>query len=197
METTTAIAAFAIKHSFRLLRLGLANAPSPACGGGYTKRHRYSSRQLRLRHHILGRARPAGVGEIEHDAVGILVFRFIKRIWRGRSPCEVGAARIDDLLFGGIEVIDPHAEMVKTKLLVLVLLLEQRDIDDAVRQINAAARRAGAFQSERFLVEFRGFLSIRNDDGDMANSGHEGPFLVLRRAEKLTLLPSAQIRFPI
>src|SRR5215471_7141086 len=73
--------------------------------------------------------------------------------------------------------------MVKPEPLVLVFLLVQRDIDTAVRQVNAAARRAGTFQSERLLVELCRFLSIRNDNGDMTNSGHEGTFLVLRRTE--------------
>src|SRR5258708_36253626 len=79
--------------------------------------------------------------------------------------------------------------MVKTELFVLVLLVEQRDIDDAIRQVDAAARPAGAFQAERFLVELRRFLSIRNDDCDMTNSGHEGTF-------PCSAAPQAPHRFP-
>ena len=36
------------------------------------------TRSSGLSNHILGGAGPAGVGEIEHDTVGVLVFRFVK-----------------------------------------------------------------------------------------------------------------------
>src|SRR5580700_10503679 len=80
---------------------------------------------LGFRHHILGGAGPAVVGEVEHHAVGIAVLRLVERIRRGGPAREVGAARIHDLLFGRIEIVDPHAEMVEAELLVLMLLGEQ------------------------------------------------------------------------
>src|SRR5262249_7885186 len=59
----------------------------------------------------------------------------------------------------------------------------------------AAARRAGAFQSERLLVELRGLLSVRNDDGDVTNSGHGGPSLFCGAPKNLAAFGLAAIRF--
>src|SRR5262245_55748620 len=65
-----------------------------------------------LRHHVLYRADPAGMGEVEHNAERVLVLGLIIGLRRGRTAGEIAAARIDHLLLGFIEIIDPHAEMI-------------------------------------------------------------------------------------
>src|SRR5208282_6927741 len=71
----------------------------------------------------------------------------------------------------------PDAEMVEAELLVFMLLGQQCDIDDAVGQVDAAARVAGALETQGLLVELRGLFGVGNDDGNVANSvGHESTF---------------------
>src|SRR5689334_878069 len=133
---------------------------------------------LRLRHHVLDGAGPARVGEVEHDAERVLVLRLVERVGRGRPARQIGAASVDHLLLGRVEVVDPHAEMVDTDLLLLGLLLEQRHVDGAVRHVDAAPRGAGALHVERLLEEFRRRLGIGDDECDVAKLGHGGAFPV-------------------
>src|SRR5438105_2909377 len=44
---------------------------------------------LGFRHHFLGGADPAGVGEVEHDAERVLVLGLVVRLFRGRAAVEI------------------------------------------------------------------------------------------------------------
>src|SRR4051794_32625830 len=66
-----------------------------------------------LRHHVLGGADPALVGEVEDDTERIFILGLIERIRRGRAACEIGAASIRHLLLRGVEIVHPHAEMIE------------------------------------------------------------------------------------
>ena len=58
-------------------------------------------------------------------------------------------------------------------------LLEQRDIEDAIRHVDATPRLAGALHVERLLEEFCGGFRVFDDDGDVPQLGHGGfPFAV-------------------
>src|SRR5216684_1615038 len=131
-----------------------------------------------LRHHVLDGAGPAGVGQVEHDAERILVLRLVERVRRGRPARQIGAARVDHFLLGGVEVVHPHAIVIDADLLLLALLLEERDVHHAVRHIDAAPRGAGALHVEGLLEELRGLFRIGNDDGEVAKLCHGGTFLV-------------------
>ena len=111
--------------------------------------------------------------QVEDDAVGIAVFRFVIGFWRGRAAAEIGAAGIDHLLFGGVEIIDPHAEMRDAEPLVLRLDLQQRDIDRFVRQEPPASRLADDLHIERLLEKFRRLLRITDDDSDVTKLGRQ------------------------
>src|SRR5581483_11155177 len=104
------------------------------------------------------------------------------RLVRGWTTVEIGPARVHNLLFRVIEVVNPHAEMIEADLLV-ALLLQERDVDDTVPHVDAAASFAGALEAESLLEEFCRRLRIRHDDRDVAKpSGHCG-------APALSLLP--------
>src|SRR5262245_47539019 len=62
--------------------------------------------------HFLDGAAPAGMGEVENNPVGILVFHLIESIRIViLTAHKVGAARLLDLLGGLVEIVDPHAEV--------------------------------------------------------------------------------------
>src|SRR4051812_35725911 len=84
-----------------------------------------------LRHNLFGGADPPRVGEIEHDAERIAIFRLIVGVWRVRPARQIGTAGIEHFLLRRIEIVDPCAEVVEPDLLV-TLLLQERQVDDAV-----------------------------------------------------------------
>jgi hypothetical protein len=56
--------------------------------------------------------------------------------------------------------------------LFIALLLEQRNVQDAIRHVDAAPGRARALHVERLLEELRRGFRIIDDNGDMAELGH-------------------------
>src|SRR5262245_48696065 len=134
---------------------------------------------LRWRH-VLHRADPAGVGEVEHDAERILVLGFVIGVRVGggawgfglRPAGEILAAGIDHLLLGLVEIIHPHAEVIDADLLV-PFLLEQRDVDGAVGDVEPAPRPARHLHIEGLLEELGGLFRIGNDERDVAKLGHD------------------------
>src|SRR5262245_38924495 len=102
--------------------------------------------------HVLGGADPALVGEVEHDPQRIAIFRLVVGVRRRGLAFEVGAAGVEHLFLRGVEVVDPHAEVVEADLLVR-LLLEKRDIDRAVGEIDATPRGTGALEVKGLLEE--------------------------------------------
>src|SRR5690242_301584 len=93
---------------------------------------------LSLRDDVLHRTGPALVGQVEHEAGRRLVLRLVEGVRRGRAAGKIFAAGVDHLLFGFIEIVDPHAEVIEAELLV-AFFLQQRDVEDAVRHIDAAS----------------------------------------------------------
>src|SRR5262249_42230694 len=90
---------------------------------------------------------------------------------RLRAAGEILAAGVDHLLLGLVEIVHPHAEMVDADLLV-ALLLEQRDVDGAVGDVEPAPGLARDLHVEGLLEELGGLLRVRNDQRDMAKLGH-------------------------
>src|SRR5438552_3295489 len=141
----------------------------------------WPARSLALRRHdILHGADPAGMGEIEHDPERILVFGLVigVRARRLSYSCGLGTAReifaagFDHFLFGLVEIIDPHAEMVDSDRFV-PLLLEQRHVHHAIRDIKTAPGLARNLHVESILEEPGGFFRIGNDERDVAKLGHD------------------------
>src|SRR5215216_6911496 len=125
-----------------------------------------------FRHHVLDGSRPALVGQIEHDADRVLVLCLVVGVRRCRSAFQIGAAGVDYLLLGLVEIVDPHAEVIEAELLVVALPLEQRHVDGAIRHVEAAARGPGALHVEGVFEKLRRLLRIVDDDGDVAQLGH-------------------------
>src|SRR5262245_28217176 len=130
------------------------------------------------RRHVLHGTDPPGVGEVEHDAERILVLGLVIGMrglpgLGGLGPAgQILATGADDLLLGLVEIVHPHAEMIDADLLV-ALLLEQRDVDGAVGDVEPAPGLAGHFHVEGFLEELGGLFRIGNDERDVAKLGHE------------------------
>src|SRR6516164_5720418 len=130
--------------------------------------------------HVLHCADPAGMGEVENDAERVLVFGLVIGVPVGGLPGrrrfgtsgEITAARLHHLLFGLVEVIDPHAEMIDADRLV-ALLFEQRDVHRAVGNVKAAPGLARNFHVESLFEELGGFFRIGNDERDVAKLGHD------------------------
>src|SRR5215211_7018234 len=133
-----------------------------------------------LRYDILSGADPAFVGEVEDDASRVLVLGLVVGVFGGRTAFEIAPAGVEYLLLRLVQVINPHSKMVEARLLVW-LLLEQRDVDHAVGEINAAARGSGTLQIERLFKEFRRRFRVRNDQRDVTHLGHVTPSCALIR----------------
>src|SRR5205823_9702824 len=71
------------------------------------------------RHDVLYRAHPAIVGDVEDNAVRVLIFALVERVGRSRAARHVGRARLGRLLLGLGEVVDPHAEMIDAHLFLV------------------------------------------------------------------------------
>src|SRR5215475_7575017 len=129
-------------------------------------------------HDVLHGADPASVGEVEHDAERILVLGLVvgvrggarsRRLW---PAGEILAARAHDLLLRFVEIVHPHTEVVDADLLV-AFLLEQRDVDGTVGDVEAAPSLTRHFHVEGVLEKLGGLFRIGNDERDVAKLGHD------------------------
>src|SRR5262249_9373896 len=127
---------------------------------------------------------PAGIVDIEDDAVGVLelpletLLPFIAEIEE-----ELAARRLDRGLLG-LEIIGLEAEMMYAhegaRILEarpdLALVLQQRQIDLAVAHVDAARgrplRHFRTAEPQRFLVEIRGLLQVLDHESDVPNARH-------------------------
>src|SRR5947209_9846283 len=129
-------------------------------------------------YHVLHGADPAGVGEVEYDAERILVLGLVVGVRGGarsrrlRPAGKILSARTHDLLLRLVEIVHPHPEVIDADLLV-AFLLEQRDVDGAVGDVEPATGLAGHFHVERVLEKLGGFFRIGNDERDVAKLGHD------------------------
>src|ERR1700730_161313 len=129
-------------------------------------------------HHVLHGADPAGVGEVEHDAERILVLGLVVGVRGGARSCrlrpasKILSARTHDLLLRLVEIVHPHPEVINADLLV-PFLLEQRDVDGAVGDVESTAGLARHFHIERILEKLGGLFRIGNDERDVAKLGHD------------------------
>src|SRR5712692_9982081 len=120
------------------------------------------------RRHFLHGACPARVGEIEDDAVGVLIFDLVIGVWVVVGAAHViGAARSHHLLGRFVEIVHPHAEMNETVMAGretghFAGKLEQRHIDGAVRHVKPDTGTASNLHAERLRKEFRGLFRVRN-----------------------------------
>src|SRR5580692_6026101 len=148
-----------------------SNAPTRCRGGA----------DFLFRRHLLGfggddflhRTAPAIVGQVEDDAVRVLVFDLVEgmRIVVGLAA-EMGGAGVGRLLGGVFEVVDPHAEMHEAVVALMearnvAVVFQQRDIDGAVGHVAADAGLADALHAERFLKELRRLVRIGNRQRDV------------------------------
>src|SRR6266511_874792 len=124
-------------------------------------------------HHVLHGADPAGMGEVEHDAERIPVFGLVVGVRAGarsrrlRPAGKILAARAHDLLLRFVEIVHPHPEVVDADLLV-PFLLEQRDVDGAVVDVEPAPGLARHLDVEGVLEKLGGLFRIGNDERDVA-----------------------------
>src|SRR5215831_4406730 len=138
------------------------------------------------RHNFFHGADPASMGEIEDDAVGVLVFDLVIgiRIVVGAAQV-IGATRSQHLLCCFVEIVDPHSEMNEPMMASretghFAGKLEQRHVDGSVGHVKPDAGAAGNLHAERLLKEFRGLLRVRNRNCDMDEaSGDWGNSCVL------------------
>src|SRR3954464_4271143 len=128
---------------------------------------------------------PAFLREIEDHAVGILVLHFEVRIFLALAEREEElAARGLDPFPGLVEIVHLEAEMVRAdearRILeagaALALVLEEREIDDAVAEVDGRAHvdvlLADALELEHALVEARRALEILHHHGDVPQLCH-------------------------
>src|SRR5215467_1952299 len=107
------------------------------------------------RHNFFHGADPASMGEIEDDAVGVLVFDLVIGVWIVVGAAHViGAAGSHDLLCRLVEIVDPHAEMNEAiiaggKTRHFAGELKQGDVDSAVGHVKSDAGAAGNRHAER------------------------------------------------
>src|SRR5450830_529736 len=128
---------------------------------------------------ILGRAAPAVIGEVADDAVGILVFDFVKDVAFDRHFAHVVfAAGLLDLLARIDDVVDPDADVMQADELAATiaggfvgLVVQQRQRHGAVAQIDAARQRriglAYLLEAESLLIKLGRFPGIGNGDSDV------------------------------
>src|SRR6516162_1337588 len=139
---------------------------------------RERDRSILRGHHVLHGADPAGVGEVEHDAERILVLGLVVGVRSGarsrrlRPAGKILATRAHDLLLRFVEVVHPHPEVVDADLLV-PFLLEQRDVDGAVGDVEPTPGLARHFHVEGVLEKLGGLFRIGNDERDVAKLGHD------------------------
>ena len=123
------------------------------------------------------------MGEIEHDAVGVLIFDLVIGVRIVVDAAHVmGAAGGHHLLGRFVKIVHPHAEMNETIMAGretghLAGELEQRHVDGAVGDVKPDAGAAGDLHAERLLKEFRGPFGVRNRNGDVTEAGGHGKLL--------------------
>src|SRR4029077_13591516 len=125
------------------------------------------------RDHVLHRADPTIMGDVEDDAVAIAIFAFVERVRRGRPSREILRAGIRCLFLRLGEVVDKHTEMVEARLFI-ALHLEKREIHRPVRKIDSAPCLPDALQIEGLLIESRGSLDVRDYERDVTKFCHGG-----------------------
>src|ERR1700757_3843435 len=132
---------------------------------------RESSRPIRAP--LLRRPGPALLGDVEEDAVGVLVLPLevgvLLRLAEREE--ELAAGRLD-ALFRRLEIVHLEAEVMRANEAGgvlqarprLALVREEREVDDAVAEIDRRAEVdvlfADALELERLLVEARGALEV-------------------------------------
>src|ERR1700730_10541840 len=157
--------------------------PAMITAGGICTEHLFGGERSLGRHNFLHGADPARMGEVEDDAVGVLVFHLIigVRIVVGAAHV-VRAAGSHHLLGRCVEIVNPHAEMneaimAERKTGHFAGKLQQRHIDGAVGHVKPDAGAPGNRHAERLLKEFRGLFGVRNRDGDVTKTGGHGEVL--------------------
>src|SRR5271166_5002443 len=128
--------------------------------------------------------RPAGVVDVEDDAVRVLELPLESLVALLAEVEEKFAARRLDRSLLRPEIIGLEAKMMQADEGVwileagadLALVLQQREIDLAVAHVDAARGRAlGHFRAaepQRFLIEVRGLLEVLDHEGDVPDSCH-------------------------
>src|SRR5580693_5339945 len=141
-----------------------------------------------FRRHLLGlgrddflhRTAPAVVGQIEDDAVRVLVFDLVEGVRIVLRPAaEISGAGVGRLLGGVFEIVDPHAEMNQAEIALVearnvAVVFQQRHIDGAVGDVAADAGLADALHAEGFLEELCGLVGIGNRQRDVTKPSSHG-----------------------
>src|SRR5580692_12074627 len=141
-----------------------------------------------FRRHLLGlgrddflhRTAPAVVGQIEDDAVRVLVFDLVEGVRIVLRPAaEISGAGVGRLLGGFVEIVDPHAEMNQAVIALVearnvAVVFQQRHIDGAVGDVAADAGLADALHAEGFLEELCGLVGIGNRQRDVTKPSSHG-----------------------
>src|SRR6266849_7338216 len=135
-------------------------AMATAGGDGFGTENLFGGDRGVGRHHFLHGADPARVGEIENDAVGVLIFDLVIGVWIVVGAAHVmGAAGSHHLVGRFVEIVHPHAEMNETIMAGpepghFAGKLEQRHVDGAVGHVKSDTGAAGNPHAERLLKEF-------------------------------------------
>src|SRR5580692_4409262 len=141
-----------------------------------------------FRRHLLGlgrddflhRTAPAVVGQIEDDAVRVLVFDLVEGVRIVLRPAaEISGAGVGRLLGGFVEIVDPHAEMHEAMIALVearnvAVVFQQRHVDRSVGDVAADAGFADALHAERFLEELCGLVGIGNRQRDVTKPSSHG-----------------------
>src|SRR6185295_4993713 len=128
---------------------------------------------------VFGSAGPAVGGDVERDAVRVVVLHFVEAAALGRLAHPVLAAGRFDRLAGAGHVVDDEAEVMHADegaaLLAGVFLLpvvEEGEVHHAIGEVHAVRAvpvgAADALQAERLLVELRRLLGIGDGNRDMS-----------------------------
>src|SRR5580692_7952155 len=165
----------------------LSSAKVPGFSSSAPRRCRGGADYL-FRRHLLGlgrdnffhRTAPAVVGQIEDDAVRVLVFDLVEGVRIVLRPAaEISGAGVGRLLGGFVEIVDPHAEMNQAVIALVearnvAVVFQQRHIDGAVGDVAADAGLADALHAEGFLEELCGLVGIGNRQRDVTKPSSHG-----------------------
>src|SRR5260221_1189785 len=181
---SNSVTAMPARPSIRATMSPTGPPPAMITAGGICTEHLFGGDRGLGRHHFLHGADPSRMGEVEDDAVGVLVFHLVIGV-----RIVVGAAHIvrapgrHHLLGRCVEIVDQHAEMNEAimdrrKTGHFAGELEQGDIDGAVGHVKPDAGAAGNRHAERLLKEFRGLFGVRDREGDVTKTGGHGELLL-------------------
>src|SRR6516225_430539 len=131
----------------------------------------------------LDRRTPAVLGDVEHDAVDVLVFHFRVDARILRQLHEELSTVLLDLLPGRILAVDDEAEVMQSGPIRAALTalracrkMQQREVHHAVGQRDGVTDRRldllQALEPEHALVEGCGLFEVGNLNGDMSELGH-------------------------